>query len=189
MIATLVVFFLVTKRVSGKRQTTLAEQLRLDVEANTIISESFQNYLNLKIFSSKKLQMSKYAYSVRNRIDVGGVNGQYLANLNVTQRIVIMTGTLINLLICLNEVALGHLSPGSIILLNNIMIQTFAPLANLGTIYLRWQESFVEINDLLKIDEIQSKIVQKENAQELKILTGKIEFFDVNFSFSNVISV
>lgn len=189
LVLTLGVYFMVTKRISEKRHSALAEQLKLDRDANHLISETFQNYFNVNMFGSRKLIRAQYASSIGRRIQVGGINGTHLANLTLAQKTVIMTGTLLNLLICVHHIHEGMMTPGSIILLNNIMIQVFTPLTNLGQIYLRWQESFVEINDLLDIETIESAVKEKPNASDLVIKDGSIHFDHVDFSFGSVISV
>lgn len=189
LLVTLGVYFAVTKRISEMRHSALAEQLKLDRDANHLISETFQNYFNVNMFGSRKLVRAQYASSIGRRIQVGGINGTHLANLTLAQRAVIMTGTLANLLLCVHHINKGVMTPGSIILLNNIMIQVFTPLTNLGQIYLRWQESFVEINDLLDIETIESAVKEKPDAAELRVAEGAIRFDHVDFSFGSGVSV
>lgn len=89
---------------------------------------------------------------------------EYLAKLNLMQRLVIVGGSMTNILLCLYGVYWGSLSAGDIILLTNIMMQVFGPLSNLGVIYQKWQESFLEINEMLELFDLKSSVLEKENA-------------------------
>jgi ABC-type transport system involved in Fe-S cluster assembly fused permease/ATPase subunit len=154
-----------------------------------MIAESLQNYYNVQIFNSKKFELSKYTSIVRERISSSSLSQEYLAKLNLMQKSVIVGGSMFNIMLCLWGVYHGTLSAGDIILLTNIMFQVFGPLSNLGMIYQKWQESFLEINELLELFELKSEVVESEDAKEFELKNGDIQFIDTDLSFGNFQSV
>ena len=189
LVISLGVYFWVTKRISTQRKQYLQKQLDIDKKSDFMISESLQNYYNVQIFDSKKFELSKYTSVVRERITSSSMSQEYLAKLNLMQKSVIVCGSMLNIMLCLWGVYKGNLTAGDIILLTNIMFQVFGPLSNLGMIYQKWQESFLEINALLELFELKSKVVETENAKEFEFRNGDIQFANTDLSFGTFQSV
>lgn len=179
----------VTKKISKKRKLYIQDVNAQDKKSNFMINECLFNYYNVKNFNCEDYEMSKYTGVSNSRIKAALMSNLYLANLNVSQKIVTTVGLTTNLLIGAFAVANGTLSPGDLVFLNILMAQIFGPLFNLGNVYRGWQESFIEINELLELLNLKSKITESPNALPLAHKNGTIKLENVDFSFENEDSV
>ena len=173
----------VTKRISTQRKTFIQKQKEVDQKSDIAISESLQNYFTVQTFGTRALELSKYTQLIKERIEASSNSQGYLARLNLMQRSVILGGTLTNVILALVGVYNGSLTAGDIILLTTVMAQVFGPLWNLGMFYQRWQESFIEINELLELFGQKSSVVEGPNAKDFAPGPGRLELRDVVFAF------
>lgn len=184
LMATLGAYFLVTKHFSSKRKPVLAEQVELDSFASNLVSETFQNAPNIKSFGSRDLHLAKYAEWISRRVKVGAKVGSQMTRMQLYQRVIITTGVIVNLMLSLSQAYAGTSTVGSVVLVGTLMMQVLNSIPNLGMAYLRWQESFADINELLEVGAGDSLVPLKPDAKELEFGRGVIEFRDVNFSLS-----
>jgi ATP-binding cassette subfamily B protein len=189
LLGSLSVYFYITKRISSERKVHLETQVALDKQATFLISETLNNYYNINIFHNKEYEFAKYSTLMDRRVASAYESQNLLFKLNIAQKAVIVAGTFINILICIHGIKSGQLSAGDIILINNISLQVFAPLFNLGMMYTRWQESFVEINELMQLMALKNEIVEAPNAQALQFKEGTIDIEKVDLSFGMYQSV
>lgn len=189
LVASLSAYFYITRRISSERKVHLEHQVELDKQATFLISETLNNYYNINIFHNKEYEFSKYSSLMDRRVESAYKSHHLLVELNIAQKGVIVVGTFVNILFCLHGIKNGTLSAGDIILINNISLQVFAPLFNLGMMYTRWQESFVEINELMQLMALKNKIVEKPDAEPFDFRKGTIEVSGVDLSFGDYQSV
>lgn len=189
LMISLTVYFFVTKKISSQRKVYLENQMELDKQATFLISETLHNYYNIHVFHNKDYEFSKYSILIDKRMDSAYKSQHLLFSLNMSQKTVIVVGTFANMLFCLNEIHNGTLSAGDIILINNISLQVFAPLFNLGMMYTRWQESFVEINELMALMSLKNSIQEASDAIEFEYKNGTITFENLDLSFDTYQSV
>lgn len=189
LIASLGAYFWVTRRISSRRKVHLEQQIELDKQATFLISETLSNYYNINVFHNKEYEFSKYSSLMDKRVESAYKSHHLLVELNIAQKVVIAVGTFVNILFCLHGIKYGSLSAGDIILINNISLQVFAPLFNLGMMLTRWQESFVEINELMQLMALKNTVVEKQGADDFVFKKGTIEFEDVDLSFGGYQSV
>ena len=79
----------------------------------------------------------------------------------------------------------GSLTAGDVVFLQTIFGMAFAPLVNLGNLYIRFQESLVELKDVVDLLTIKSEVVEKPGATDLKIVDGRIKFDNVGYTYGN----
>lgn len=61
----------------------------------------------------------------------------------------------------------GTLTAGDVIFLQTIMAMSYGPLFNLGNMYIRFQESIVELRDVAALLSLEREIVEPQNPIEL----------------------
>lgn len=61
----------------------------------------------------------------------------------------------------------GTLTPGDVVFLQTIMAMSYSPLFNLGNMYIRFQESLVELRDVATLLSLEREIIEPENPVEL----------------------
>lgn len=189
LLGSLIVYFYITKRISSERKVHLENQMELDKQATFLISETLTNYYNINIFHNKEYEFAKYSTLMDKRVKSAFASQKLLFKLNLAQKTVIVVGTFLNILVCIHGIKTGRLSAGDIILINNISLQVFAPLFNLGMMYTRWQESYVEINELMQLMALKNEISESPNAKPFEFKEGTIQIEGVDLSFGNYTSV
>ncbi len=88
-----------------------------------------------------------------------------------------------NLLLAIYYVSQGLMMSGEFVFLNLMMLQIFQPLFNLGNFYRGWQESFIDLNELIKLFSLENKVDEKAGAKDLEIKEGNIQVTKLNFSY------
>lgn len=182
LMVTLVAYTWVTVRFSRKRQHILNEVANLDRLSNNLAADTMNNHININTFQSQEVLLARYTDWSGRRLALGGKNRQFLTDLALWQRVVLTAGTVSNMIICVTQVYQGTQTAGTIVLLNSLMTQILTPLITIGGVYLRWQESFIDINGLLEISETNYKIAEKPNARPLYLTKGIIKFRDVSLA-------
>ena len=77
----------------------------------------------------------------------------------------------------------GLLTPGDLVLLSMLMIQIFRPIMNLGNIFRMWQDSLVEMNELLKLLSHRPIIEDKPGAKPLQVQNGVLQIKNITYYF------
>ena len=183
LILSLTAYLVVTKRLSQHRKKIIQKTYNTEKKLNFLLTESLSNYYNVKIFNSDRFEMSKYTQLALTNLDTNYQSMVHLAKINMSQKLIIAYGVSSNLLLGVLGVWNGVMSPGDLVFLNLLMTQTFLPLFNLGNIYRGWHESFVEINELMKLLSEKNKVEESKNAKDLIYKEGKIDIKNLHFSY------
>ena len=73
---------------------------------------------------------------------------------------------------------------GDFVLINAFIMQIFLPLNFLGFVYREIKGSLANIEHLFSLMSIKPKIFDADNAEELNVLSGKIDFNNINFCYN-----
>ena len=65
------------------------------------------------------------------------------------------------------------------------MIQITMPLNFLGTIYREIRQALVDMGEMFNLLDQKKEIVDKPNAQPIKVVKGNVRFSNVYFSYDN----
>lgn len=149
-----------------------------------LIAESLSNNFNVKTFSTERFEVSKFGGIMFARVGVIRQSMNKLSRLNFHQKFAISLGFMLNFMMAVHGVSMGTLSPGDLVLLNILMSQVFVPLTNLGNTYRIWQESFYQLNELLRLLSKEQHIKDKPDAVDFTIKRGHIQFRDVDYCYS-----
>jgi ATP-binding cassette subfamily B protein len=183
VVITVALYVLFTLKFSGWRMQFRHEMNRLDSLANGRAVDSLLNYETVKYFNNESKEQVAYDQHLSDWSDAGVKSQTTMSMLNFGQAALVAIGVTIIMMLAARDVAEDVITIGDIVLINALMLQLFVPLNALGYVYRGLQYALADMDLVIKLLEKTPEIVDKENAQELVVREGRIEFQDVRFSY------
>jgi len=180
---TVALYVLFTLKFSGWRMQFRHEMNRLDSLANGRAVDSLLNYETVKYFNNESKEQVAYDQHLSDWSDAGVKSQTTMSMLNFGQAALVAIGVTIIMMLAARDVAEDVITIGDIVLINALMLQLFVPLNALGYVYRGLQYALADMDLVIKLLEKTPEILDKENAQELVVNEGRIEFKDVRFSY------
>lgn len=178
---TIYVFF--TVRFSGWRMKFRHEMNRLDSESNGAAVDSLLNFETVKYFGNEQLELDTYDGHLQQWADAGVKSQMTMSSLNFGQATIVTIGVTVIMYLAARDVATHTITIGDIVLINAMMLQLFVPLNILGVVYRSLQYSLADMDLVIKLLEKQPEIQDADNAADINVTEGRIEFRDVHFSY------
>jgi ABC-type transport system involved in Fe-S cluster assembly fused permease/ATPase subunit len=132
--------------------------------------------------NNEKLEKERYSYYLNKKLEGTIKMTKTLSLLNFGQQVIFNAGLGINLLLAVAQVKAGTMTIGDIFLIQSLFINLYGPLNLMGTIYREMIESQVEINDLLGILDIKSRVVESQDAKDYQYLGGRLQIEQLDYS-------
>lgn len=180
---TVAIYVYFTLRFSGWRMQFRHEMNRLDSESNGAAIDSLLNYETVKYFGNEKLELDNYDGHLKRWSDAGVKSQVTMSSLNFGQATIVTIGVTVIMFLAARDVANHTITIGDIVLINAMMLQLFVPLNMLGVVYRSLQYSLADMDLVIKLLERQPEVMDADNAPDLKVAKGHIEFRDVHFSY------
>lgn len=95
-----------------------------------------------------------------------------LAVLNVIQSLVICTGLVCGMIVCVKGVASGDLSVGDVVLFVTLLNQLYGPLNFFGTYYRTIQQYMIDMENMFQLLETQAAVKVTETSKDLSTLSS-----------------
>lgn len=168
-----------TWRTGFRRQANKADQ-----EAASVALDSLINYEAVKIFNNEALQTNKYDFALSKYRDASIKVATSLAFLNSGQNLIFTTALTAMMYMACQGVVAGSLSVGDLVLINQLVFQLSVPLNFLGSVYRELKQSLLDMEALFKLQKQPITIKSKENAPNIIVNKGEIEFKNVDFSYT-----
>ncbi|MDG1997072.1 MAG: ABC transporter ATP-binding protein/permease [Emcibacteraceae bacterium] len=155
-----------------------------DTKANGRAIDSLINFETVKYFTSEYHEAERYDKSLKN-YESAAIRSQIsLTLLNVGQGFIISGGLVAVLLMGAQGVSDGRFTIGDFVLINALLIQIYIPLNFLGFVYREIKQALVDMEKMFMLISSNPEIQDREDAIELDVSDGTIEFKDVNFHYS-----
>jgi ABC-type transport system involved in Fe-S cluster assembly fused permease/ATPase subunit len=148
-------------------------------------TDSLLNFETVKYFNAEKHEEERYmkALQVYKKENIRVT--RTLVVLNLSQNFVINIGLLLNLLLANYMIVSGNLIIGDFVLLNTYMLQIYAPLNFLGTLW-RWiRQAMVDVEQIFELLDTDERIFDVKNPERSRIKNGEIVFKNVSFNYEN----
>ena len=158
---------------------------RTDSEANTRAIDSLLNFETVKYFGNEIHEANRFDRSMA-RYENAAVRSQTsLALLNIGQGVIIAFGMCTVLLLAAQGVIGGELTIGDFVLINTFMMQLYQPLGFLGFVYREIKQSLVDMDKMFELIEVHAEVADKADAQPLQVISGEVEFENVDFGYED----
>lgn len=104
--------------------------------------------------------------------------------LNGGQAFIIAIAITAMMMLAAYKVTQGDMTLGDFVLINAFIMQIFLPLNFLGFVYREIKGSLTNIEHLFSLMSIKPKVVDSDNAKKLNVISGKIDFKNISFSYN-----
>ncbi|XP_075037121.1 ATP-binding cassette sub-family B member 6 [Mixophyes fleayi] len=156
-----------------------------DNEAKSRAVDSLLNFETVKYYNAESYEVNRFNDAIlKYQVSEWKVNAT-LAMLNQTQNLIIGLGLLAGSLLCAYFVTENKFKVGDYVLFGTYIIQLYTPLNWFGTYYRMIQNSFIDMENMFELFSEDQEVKDLVNASELRFRTGKIEFENVHFSYTD----
>ncbi|KAF9047308.1 hypothetical protein BJ165DRAFT_1085878 [Panaeolus papilionaceus] len=186
----LVIFFVMFAYVAAsviltKYRTRVRRQMNeRDVITRGIHTDCLLNYETVKYFGGEEHEGARYSEAIAEYQTLEYKVIMSLNILNLVQNFIITSGLLLGSLIVVHDiVSKPERESSNFIYFITYLLQLYGPLNQLGYIYRSVNQSLVDTEKLLDLLNEPTDVNDKENAPDLVVDSGEIEFDDVHFSY------
>nr|XP_040056794.1 ATP-binding cassette sub-family B member 6, mitochondrial [Gasterosteus aculeatus aculeatus] len=145
--------------------------------------DSLLNFETVKYYCAEDYEVRCFEEAIRKYQRCEWKSSSSLALLNQTQNVIIGSGLLAGSVLCAYLVSEGQFQVGDYVLFGTYIIQLYTPLNWFGTYYRLIQSAFVDMENMLDLLTEQNEVRDAEDAQDLQLAAGQVEFDGVCFSY------
>lgn len=160
------------------------EMNKQDTKANGRAIDSLINFETVKYFTSEDHEAIRYDKSLKSYATAAIRSQLSLTLLNVGQGFIISGGLVAVLIMGANGVARDEFTIGEFVLINSLLIQIYMPLNFLGFVYREIKQALVDMEKMFMLIAKNPEIQDKEDAIDVVLNQGEIEFKNVCFHYS-----
>ena len=172
-----------SKKTTDWRTQFIREANQADSRSNSRAVDSLLNFETVKYFTNEQYESGLYDEELAQWEKAKRKNRLTLFLLNGGQALIITSSMTAMLLLAASEVSQGRMTIGDFVLVNAFMMQIFIPLNFLGFVYREIKSSMINIERMFTLLRVTPKVADKENATNLDVNKGLIEFKHVSFSY------
>jgi len=172
-----------SKKTTDWRTQFIREANQADSRSSSRAVDSLLNFETVKYFTNEQYESSLYDEELADWEKAKRKNRLTLFLLNGGQALIISASMTAMLLLAASEVSEGRMTIGDFVLVNAFMMQIFMPLNFLGFVYREIKSSMTNIERMFSLMRVQPKVADVEEAAELTVSKGLIEFKHVDFSY------
>ncbi|SMF56706.1 ABCB family ABC transporter ATP-binding protein/permease [Pseudobacteriovorax antillogorgiicola] len=180
---TVSIYILMTVQVTEWRLKYRRDMNQKDTLANSKAIDSLLNFETVKYFGNERFEFQRYDKALEGFEDAALKSQGSLLLLNVGQQLVIGLGTITILYLAAMGVMDKTLTIGDFVMINTYMLQLFIPLNFLGFVYREIKQSLIDMDKMFELIEIEPSIKDEDDAPELAVNSGAIEFRQVSFHY------
>lgn len=181
--ASVVTYVWFSKTATDWRTQFIREANSADSQSSTRAIDSLLNFETVKYFANEQYEARLYDEALETWEKAKRKNRLTLFALNSGQSIIVAVAMTSMLTLAAYEVAAGRMTLGDFVLINAFMMQIFMPLNFLGFVYREIKSSMTNIEKMFSLLAIKAKVTDTENAADLTVKEGRIEFKDVEFYY------
>ncbi|XP_039674265.1 ATP-binding cassette sub-family B member 6, mitochondrial [Perca fluviatilis] len=179
----MVLYLTCTILITEWRTKYRREMNNQDNNAKSRAVDSLLNFETVKYYCAEDYEVRCFEEAIREYQHCEWKSSASLALLNQSQNIIIGSGLLAGSLLCAYLVYEGQFQVGDYVLFGTYIIQLYTPLNWFGTYYRLIQSAFVDMENMLALLTEQKEVQDSEDAWDLQLTAGQVEFDRVCFSY------
>jgi ABC-type transport system involved in Fe-S cluster assembly fused permease/ATPase subunit len=176
-------YFAFTFSITEWRMDFRHHMNRLDSEANNQAFDSLINYETVKYFGNESLELKRYDDTLGEWEQWGVRNQTSMSLLNFGQGAIIAIGVTLIMWYATNGVLTQEMQISDLVLVSTLMVQVFMPLGFLGIVYRQVKYTLADMQRLFDLMRLTPDVSDRQNAPDLVVSRGEIEFRDVDFHY------
>ncbi len=184
-VTTVIIYIIYTIKVTEWRIAIRRKMNLADENASTKAIDSLLNFETVKYFNSEKIEADRFDNAMKSYEDSAVKARASLSVVNIGQGAIIAIGLFLIMGMAGKDIASEKMSIGDFVVVNTFLLQLYLPLNFLGFVYREIRQSLLDIGRMFALVDEMPDIVDKENAYDLDVHSGKIEFKNIKFSFGN----
>ena len=179
------VFIIPARRVGQRMQAIAREQMTLNAEMNTQMTERFNvsGALLVKLFGRHEREVGAFSGRAARVRDIGIRSALYGRVFFVALGLVGALGAVAIYGIGAQLVVSGDISPGTLVAMATLVARVYQPLTGLTNARVDLLTSFVSFDRVFEVLDAPVAIADKPGAYDLVAPTGRIEFDHVDFRY------
>ena len=146
--------------------------------------DSLLNFETVKYYGAEEYEVDRLNKTVEAYQTSEWKSLSSLNVLNSAQNVIITIGLLVGSLLCAYRVTQGVLQVGDFVLFATYIIQLYQPLNWFGTYYRMIQQSFIDMENMFELFDVEQEIKDEPDAKPIALTAGKIEFKNVYFHYN-----
>ena len=184
-VTTVIIYIIYTIKVTEWRIGIRRQMNIADENASTKAIDSLLNFETVKYFNSEKIETDRFDNAMKSYEDSAVKARASLSVVNIGQGAIIAIGLFLIMGMAGEDIASEKMSIGDFVVVNTFLLQLYLPLNFLGFVYREIRQSLLDIGRMFALVDEMPDIVDKQNAYDLDVHSGKIEFKNIKFSFGN----
>jgi ABC-type transport system involved in Fe-S cluster assembly fused permease/ATPase subunit len=183
-LATLVIYAVVTFRITDWRLGHRRELNAADSRAAGLSVDALINYETLKAFGAEGRLVGAYEGAMADYVDASSKATTSLNLLNASQSLILTLGLAAMTIMAGMQVAGGSLRIGDITMAIFLLSGLYAPLGMLGFQYREIRQAFIDMEQMVELTAIAPEIVDAPDARDLPPASGRgaaVAFENVSF--------
>ena len=166
-------------RTKYRRDMNLLQNETKAKAVDSLLNFETVKYYGAEDYEVQRLNKAVEAYQASEWKSMSSLNA-----LNSAQNVIITFGLLVGSLLCAYRVTQGILKVGDFVLFATYIVQLYQPLNWFGTYYRMIQQSFIDMENMFELFDVDPEIKDLPEAKPIALTSGQIEFKDVHFHYN-----
>jgi len=171
--------------VTDWRTSFVRAMNEMDNKSNTYALDSLLNFETVKYFTSEQHDAVEYDRNLADLEQARMRNRLSLVALNSGQAVIVSISITLIMILAAHRVVIGEMTLGDLVLVNAFMLQLFIPLNFLGFVYREIKRALADVEHMFSLLRREPVISDVENADQMLITGGEVEFSGVDFSYKS----
>lgn len=178
------IYIIFTVYTTEWRNKYIREANQADSSTSTRAIDSLLNYETVKYFNNERYEADTYDSFLAKWESAKLKNRMSLLALNSGQALIIAMAMTVMMWMAAQSVVEKTMTLGDLAMINAYIIQLFIPLNFLGFVYREIRKALTDLENMLSLLKRTPTITDKENARDLQITEGAIDWQQVGFAYN-----